>query len=455
MPTRALPNSPTPYPPGPRNAYPGQILFAMVRDPLGFLLQTARKYGDVSSFKPAGLRIYLLNHPDLLQQVLAAQSQNFIKDQGLQMTKVLLGQGLLTSEGDLHKRQRRLVQPAFHRQRVASYASVMVEKSLEAGGKWRDGRKVDIHGEMMRLALLIVDKTLFGVDLESKFTEVSGALDTALEVFKQRLMLPFAPLWQNLPLPSSFRLRRACRALHRLVMGMIAEHRKSGRDRGDLLSMLLLSEDPDGGGPMDDLQVRDEAITLLLAGHETTANALTYTWYLLSQNPEAEAELHAELKEVLGGRPPGLEDIPRLPYTEMVFSEALRLLPPAWALGYEALADTRIGDYVIPKNAIVLMSQYVMHRDPRWFPSPEKFMPERFTPEAKASRPRFAYFPFGGGPRQCIGEPFAWMEGILVLATLAQRWAPRAVPGYKLELFPSITLRPKRGMPMVLHQRSE
>ncbi len=453
MPTALSPTK-TAHPPGPRNRYPGQILLAMMNDTLNFFQQTARDYGDIASFKPAGFRIYLLNHPDLIQQVLSVQSQNFIKDQGLRMTKRLLGEGLLTSEGDLHKRQRRLVQPAFHRQRVASYGATMVEKSVEAAQKWRDGETLDINQEMMRLALMIVGKTLFGVDLESKSHEVGEALDAALGVFKQRLMLPFSPYYQYLPLPSSFRLRKACQTLHRLVTDMINEHRRGGRDTGDLMSMLLMSEDSEGGGTMGDAQVRDEAVTLLLAGHETTANALTYCWYLLSQNPEAEAKLHAELDAALGNRPPSMEDLPKLPYTEMVFSEALRLLPPAWALGYEAVVDAEVGGYVLPKRSIVLMSQYVMHRDPRYWKDPDQFIPERFTPEEKAKRPRFAYFPFGGGPRQCIGEPFAWMEGVLVLATLARHWAPRLVPGYKLELFPSITMRPKNGMPMVLHHRN-
>ncbi len=242
--------------------------------------------------------------------------------------------------------------------------------------------------------------------------------------------------------------------MDKTVFRIIDQHRQRGTDNGDLLSMMLFSEDGEhGGSRMTDAQVRDEAMTLLLAGHETVGNALTWTWYLLSQNPEAEAKLHEELDRVLGGRAPRMEDIPQLRYTEKVFSESMRLLPPAWALGYQAIHATKIGGYDIPKGSIVNMVQYLMHRDPRYWENPEKFDPERFTAEAKTTRPRFTYFPFGGGPRQCIGEPFAWMEGVLVLAALAQRWAPRTVANFKLELFPSITLRPRNGMPMVLKER--
>jgi cytochrome P450 len=440
------------FPPGPKARYPGQLLFAMSKDIIGFLKKTAADYGDISTFTIGLQRMYMLNHPDHIQQVLAVQPQKVMKDRALQMAKTILGEGLLTSEGELHKRQRRLVQPAFHRQRVASYAAVMVEKAVAAGQKWKDGETRDVNKDMMDLALLIVGKTLFGADLESYAQEIADALNTTLEVFQKRMMFP-TPLWQKLPLPSTFRMNRARRNVDRLIGQMIAEHRKGGKDTGDLLSMLLMSEDSDGSGHMSDLQVRDEAATLLLAGHETTANALTYTWYLLSQNPEAEAKLHAELDNVLKGRPPVFEDIPNLPYTEKVFSESMRLLPPAWALGYESTAEVEVGDYVIPKGSVIFMSQYVMHHHPRYWDKPDQFIPERFTPEAKSSRPRFAYFPFGGGPRQCIGEPFAWMEGVLALATLAQDWAPKLVPGYKLELFPSITMRPKNGMPMTLHKR--
>ena len=435
--------------------YPGQFMVAMSKDALGFLTRAARTYGDVCCFKTGPWRAYLISHPDLIQEFFG-QPQNFQKEPALQITKTVLGEGLLTSEGEYHKRQRRMIQPAFHRQRIASYAAIMVEKASAAGQRWKEGQTLDVNGEMMHLALSIVGQSLFGVQLDGNAETIDQALGTALGVFKDWMFRPFPTFWTKLPFPKTLRVRKARQSLDQTVYGMIARHRERSADNGDILSMMLLSEDTEnGGGRMTDGQVRDEAMTLLLAGHETVGNALTYAWYLLSQNPEAEERLHAELDSVLGDRNPVLDDFPRLAYTEMVFAETMRLLPPAWALGYQAIRDTKIGGYDIPKGSAVNVVQFVMHRDPRYWPEPEKFIPERFTPQAKAGRPRFAYFPFGGGPRQCIGESFAWMEGVLVLATLARQWAPRPVAGYKLELFPSITLRPKNGMPMTLHRRRE
>ncbi len=438
-------------PPMIRQRYPGEFFLGFSRDALGLLVKAARDHGDACCFRVGPYRAYLLNHPDLVQDFFS-QLQNFQKEPALQITRTVLGDGLLTSEGDYHKKQRQLIQPAFHRQRIASYASIMVEKALALSQKWREGQTLDINEEMMHLALSIVGKSLFGVNLEEEAAEIDEALGTAMAVFKEWMYRPFPTFWAQWPFPKTLRVRKARKSLDSKIFGMIARHRQRGVDNGDLLSMMLFTED--AGGPMTDEQVRDEAMTLLLAGHETVGNALTYTWYLLSQNPEAEARLHTELDSVLGGRSPTLEDVPKLPYTEMVFAESMRLLPPAWALGYLALRDVRIGGYDIPKGAVVNVVQYLLHRDPRFWEEPEKFKPERFSPEAKAGRPRFAYFPFGGGSRQCIGESFAWMEGVLALATLARHWAPRPVAGYKLELFPSITMRPKHGMPMVLHRCS-
>ncbi len=441
-------------PPIIRARYPFEFFFQFSNDALGFLARAARTHGDICCFKVGPWRAYLLNHPDLIQEVLSVQPQNFQKEPALQITRTILGEGLLTSEGNLHKRQRRLIQPAFHRQRVASYAEIMVEKAQGLTREWKDGQTLDINEEMMHIALAIVGKALCGVNLEEEAAEIDQALGTAMRAFKDWMYRPFPTFWPKLPLPKTLKVRKARRQLDQTVFRIIEQHRQRGTDNGDLLSMMLFSEESsEGGTRMTDAQVRDEAMTLLLAGHETVGNALTWTWYLLSQNPQAEAKLHEELGRVLGGRASRMEDIPQLRYTEMVFSESMRLLPPAWALGYQAIRATKIGGYDIPKGSVVNMVQYLMHRDPRYWEDPEKFNPERFTPEAKAARPRFTYFPFGGGPRQCIGEPFAWMEGVLVLATLAQRWVPRPVPGYKLELFPSITLRPRNGMPMVLKER--
>jgi cytochrome P450 len=268
------------------------------------------------------------------------------------------------------------------------------------------------------------------------------------------LMYPFAELLENLPLPQIRRYHRMHARLDATVYRFIEERRRSGEDRGDLLSMLLMAQDDeDGTGGMSDRQVRDEALTLFLAGHETTANALSWTWYMLSQHPAVEDKLHAELQHTLRGRPPSFEDIPNLPYTEMVIAESIRLYPPAWAIGRRALANQPLGKYVVPANAIVLISPFVTHRDARYFPDPLRFDPERWTSEAKESRPQFAYIPFGGGPRRCIGEGFAWAEGILILATLASQWKARLVEGRNVEPKALITLRPKHGMPMAIERR--
>ena len=437
-------------PPVIRQRFPGEFFLGFSRDPIALLSQAVQKYGDACCFKVGPYRAYVFNHPDLVQDFFG-QLQNFQKEPALQITKTVLGEGLLTSEGDYHKKQRQLIQPAFHRQRIASYASIMVEKALAMSQSWKEGRTLDLNEEMMRLALSIVGKSLFGVSLEEEAKEIDRALGTAMAVFKEWMYRPFPTFWAKFPFPKTLRVRKARRVLDGKIYGMIARHRERGTDNGDLLSMMLFSQDAEGRG-MTEAQVRDEAMTLLLAGHETVGNALTYAWYLLSENPGAAEKLRRELDSVLGGRVPGLEDVPRLKYTEMVFAESMRLLPPAWALGYQALCDTKVGPYDVPKGSVLNVVQYLMHRDARFWEEPEKFRPERFTPEAKAARPRFAYFPFGGGSRQCIGEAFAWMEGTLALASLAKDWAPQTAEGYRLELFPSITMRPKHGMPMVLRR---
>jgi cytochrome P450 len=418
-----------------------------------FLQDLMREHGDIVFFRLGPQPAYFLNHPDHIKEVLVTGNSSFIKGRALQRSKKLLGEGLLTSEDPLHRRQRRLAQPAFHRQRIASYASTMVTYAERTASHWQHGETLDISQEMTRLTLAIVGKTLFDADVESEAVEIGKALTTIIELFNM-LLLPFSELLERLPLPHVRRFERAKARLDQTIYRLIEERRQSRSDRGDLLSMLLLAQDDEGdGGGMSDQQVRDEAMTIFLAGHETTANALTWTWYLLSQNPEAEAQLHAELDRVLGDRSPTFDDVPHLPYTEMVLSEAMRLYPPAWAIGRLAIQEHPIGDYVIPKGSLVLLSQYVTHRDPRFFPNPERFDPMRWTPEAKASRPQYAYFPFGGGPRRCIGEGFAWMEGVLVIAALARQWRMRLAPGAKIAIQPVITLRPKSGVQMIVDGR--
>jgi cytochrome P450 len=429
-------------------------LLAFRRDPLRFLTRLAREHGDIVQFRMGPQRALLLNHPDLIRDALVTRGDHFHKGRALQRSKRLLGEGLLTSEGEYHRRQRRLAQPAFHRKRVESYGAVMVEYAARNSARWRDGETLDIAHEMTRLTLSIVGKTLFDTDVEAEADEIGLALTEMLELF-QMLLLPYSEYLERLPLPANRRFARGRAKLDSVIYRIIDERRASGADRGDLLSMLLLAQDEEGAtGGMSDEQLRDEALTIFLAGHETTANALAWTWYLLAQNPEAEAKLHAELDAVLdGARLPTVEDLPRLRYTEMILAESMRLYPPAWVVGRLVVRDYAIGDYVAQRGTLVLTSQYVMHRDPRFFPDPLRFDPQRWTAEAKEARPQYSYFPFGGGARRCIGEGFAWMEGTLLVAAIARRWRMRLVHGHAVVEHPRMTLRPKHGIRMTLEDR--
>lgn len=441
-----------PAPPGPRSRLAVRGLLRFRRDPTGFLTGLARQYGDVAGFRLGRRRLYLLSHPDLVREVLVARHRDFIKSYALQRSRVLLGEGLLTSEGEFHLRQRRLSQPVFHRERIEGYGRVMAEYAQRAAARWRDGARVDVAAEMARLTLAIVGRTLFDADVEDEADELGLALTDAMLLF-DRLTIPFSEWLDRLPLPGTRRFFRARERLDATMYRFIDEHRRGG-DRGDLLSMLMHARDEEGdGGRMTDRQLRDEALTLFLAGHETTANALTWTWYLLSQHPHVEERLHAELDALPGGRAPGPDDLPRLVYTRGVLAESMRLFPPAWVIGRQPLVDVEIGGYRIPAGTIVMMSPWVVQRDARFWPDPLRFDPGRWTPGAEAARHRFAYFPFGAGPRKCIGEGFAWMEGVLVLATLAQHWRARLVPGHPVETQPLITLRPRHGMRMTLERR--
>jgi cytochrome P450 len=438
-----------------RPRYPGEFLLALRRDRLAFLSRLAREHGDVVRFGLGSERMVLMSHPDLVRDVLVAKGRNFRKGRGLERARLLLGEGLLTSEGELHLRQRRLAQPAFHRSRVAAYGAVMGEYARRAGDRWRDGATLDVHEEMMRLTLAVVGKTLFDADVEGEAAEIGDALAQVFHAFNFAFFLPMGELIERLPFGPPRRFRQARDRLDATIYRIIAERRASGADRGDLLSMLILAQDTEGdGGGMSDRQLRDEAMTLFLAGHETTANALTWTWLLLSRNPDAERRLHSEVDAVLGDREASAADVELLPYTRQVLAESMRLYPPAWIVGRRAIDACEIGGHEVPARAIVLLSQYLVHRDARWFPDPERFDPDRWTPERQSDRPKLAYFPFGAGTRVCIGEQFAWMEGVLVLATLARRWTLRLVPGHPVEVEPIITLRPKHGMRMTLKRRS-
>ena len=443
----------------PQKTYKGSTLRTLLmirRDRLSFLQKLKRDYGDVVRFNIGTQAVWLLTDPEHIRDVLVVNQKKFIKGRGIQMMKQLLGEGLLTSEGETHLRQRRLVQPAFHRQRVATYATTMTDYARKMREAWANvpaHQPIEMSQEMMRLTLAIAGKTLFDAEVEEDASEVGQAL-TEMMKLAERIPNPLASILARLPLPSNRRFDKARQMLDDVIYGIIRERRASKVDRGDFLSMLLMAQDEEGGtGGMTDQQVRDEALTIFLAGHETTATGLTWTWYLLSQNPEAEAKLHAEIDAVLEGRLPTFEDLPKLRYAEMVFAESMRLYPPVWIIGRRALTDHEIDGHQIKAGDLILLNQYLVHHDERWFPTPDKFDPERWTPELKEARPKFSYFPFGGGTRTCIGEAFAWMEAALVIATLAQQWKPRLAAGHPVEMQPLITLRPKHGMKMTLEKR--
>jgi cytochrome P450 len=440
-------------PPGPKRKPLLGNLLDFRRNPPDFLLNAANQHGEVVYIKLGPQDVFLVNSPDLIKDVLVTNHKNFIKSRGLQMAKRFLGEGMLTSEGEFHRRQRRLAQPAFHRQRIANYADAMVTYGVKLRDRWDDGETLDVSQEMMRVTLSIVGKTLFDAEVASEASEIGDALTAILKMF-ERITNPFAAIIARLPLPSNARMEKARQRLDETIYRIINERRKSNVDRGDLLSMLLIAQDEEGDGSgMTDKQVRDESLTLFLAGHETTANALTWTWFLLSQNAEVEAKFHEEIDTLLGARLPTFEDVAKLRYTEKVFAESMRLYPPAWTLGRQVLNDYQLGPYIIPKGAIILMSPYVMHHTARYYPEPFRFDPERWTEEAREARPKFSYFPFGGGPRVCIGEQFAWMEGVLLLATIAQHWRMRLAESQVVKPQAMVTLRPKYGMRMTLERR--
>jgi len=397
-----------------------------------YLLKT---YGKIAHYRFMGTPIVFLNDPHYIQQVLVTDAQHFVKERTVRRMKVLIGEGLITSEDPVHKRQRRIAAPAFHRQRIAAYGNQIVAIAQSHRDQWQPGQRIDISAASMALSLEIVARTLFDTDVTPDIRAINDEVNTIMGLYNFIVAFPRIESFLHLPIPGIVKFRKSKARLDAVVDRLIAEHRRSAVDKGDLLSMLLRStyettdtETAAGKQPerMSDDQVRDEVLTIFLAGYETVANALTWTWYLLSQHPEVEAKLHAELDSVLGTgkqqRLPTLADYPNLRYTEQVFAESMRLYPPAWAMGRMSTREIHLGPYNIPAGAHVFFSQYIMSRTPEYFPDPLRFDPERFTPEAKAARPKFTYFPFGGGSRQCIGESFAWMEGVFSIATIAQRW---------------------------------
>jgi cytochrome P450 len=415
-------------------------------NPITLFAHLARTYGDIAHYKIGRHHIVFLNHPDYIREVLVVQNDNFIKERTVQRTKMLLGEGMITSEGARHRAQRQTAQPAFYRQRIVEYGGIMVEEASRVRDSWRAGEQRDIAVDMMHLTLNVVARTLFASDLREEAYELAAAINRIMGLYNFLVMLPAAEWLVHLRPPGLAAFLRARNRIDAVVYRMIDAHRQSRRDHGSLLDLML--EASPGSDRESRESLRDQVITIFLAGYETVANALSWTWYLLSQNPDCELKFHNEIESVLQGRLPVAEDVPRLCYTENVMAESLRLYPPAWAMGRYARGDFALGDFFLPARTTVLISQFITHRDPRYFPDPLRFDPERFSADAKAQRTKFTYFPFGAGARQCIGESFAWMEGTLILATLAQRWKLRLVPGHKVEPQPLITLRPKYGMLM-------
>jgi cytochrome P450 len=425
---------------------------AFRRDALGYLAAAAREHGDVVHFRLGPRRLFLLTHPEQVKDVLVTHHGRFT-GLAFEAGKRIIGEGLLSAQGEAHRRQRRLVQPAFHRERLAAYGETMAAHARRWCERRRDGEVVAIREEMMQLTLGVIGETMFGTAELAAADDVRELIDAALALFGP-VTFAFAALVERLPIPASRRFVRARARLDARVYALLRERRAGPVDRGDLLSMLLLAQDAEGDGAgLTDRQVRDEVVTIFLAGHETTASALTWSWALLAQHPDAEARLHAELDAVLGGRTPTAADLPRLPYTAGVFAETLRLYPTVSMVFRRALEPHPVGAYVVPAGGIVVLSQFVTHRDARFFPDPEAFEPDRWRPEARAGRPRHAYFPFGGGPRVCIGEGFAAMEGALVLAAIAQRWRPVLVDAAPPALDPRFQTRPSDALRMRLVRR--
>jgi len=422
------------------------------RDQLGFYEACSREYGDVVETKMGPFRIFLIFHPDAIEELLVTRNRDFIKSPGVRMLRPLLGDGLLLSEGETWLRQRRLMQPAFHRQRVAGYGEIMSVFAERHVAGWKPGATIDVHAEMMALTQAIVAKTLFDADVSGDAQDATQAAKVLAEDFGARLRsFRLLPYW--VPTPRNLRSRRAIGGLYRVVDRIIAERVASDEDRGDLLSMLVQAQDADDGTRMTPRQVRDEVMTIYMAGHETTAVALSWAWYSLAQHREADARLAEEIRDVLDGRRPTVADLPRLKYAEAVMMESMRLYPPAYGLGRQATVASQIAGHPIASGDIFIAPTWVVQRDRRWFEEPEAFRPERWAKDLAQRLPRFAYFPFGGGPRQCIGNSFALMEGILILATITQRFRLSLVPGQRITPTPYVTLRPEPGIRVRLAAR--
>jgi cytochrome P450 len=424
------------------------------RDRFGLAVSIGKEERDLVSMRMGFFSILMASSGKMAHEILVEKADAFVKSRGLSVfARPLLGDGLLTSEHDVHKRQRRMMAPVFAHKRIASYGDVMVEKTLAAAARLEDGREIDLADEMMRLTLEIVGKALFDAELAGDASAVGEALTFSMRQMMDG-MVRLVPTPPVVPTPGNLRLRHAVKRLDEIVYGMIRERRASGVDHGDMLGMLLATRDADDGTGLTDREVRDQAMTILLAGHETTANALAWTFYLLGQNPEIREKVELEVDTVLEGRAATMADLPKLPYALQVVKEAMRLYPPAYMIGRRATRELTIGESRVPKNQVVIVNVIGIHRRPEAFPDPERFDPDRFTPEREKALPPHAYIPFGAGPRICIGNHFALMEGQLVLATLAQKLRFELLSKAPVETDPLVTLRPKGGLPVRVVSRN-
>ena len=416
------------FPPGPKSKLPLAGL-ALRRDPLEYLSSLAARYGDIVHFRVGTQDFFLLNHPDHIRDVLVTNQNNFARRIFLQRAKRMLGEGLLTSEGEHYRRHRQLIQPEFHRQQIPKHARMIVQSGEEFIAHWKDGQKRDVLADMRSLSLAATYGTLFGGDVEWGGCGIREQLTTAIqELYRFNGRQSWKTLIsRKLGLVDPNRFQHACEKLDAAIYRLISERRERGIEKGDILSTLMSGRNE--AESMSDREVRDEVATLIEAGHITLSSVLTWVWFLLAANSTAEEKLHAEVDEVLSGRPPVFEDLPRLPYTNMVLLESMRLYSPVWVMTRRALHDYEVGGYILPAGSILLMSQHVMHRDRRYYAQPDRFDPERWSLETNGNRPQFSYFPFGGGPRRCIGEGLSMLEGVLLLATMASKWRLRPVMG--------------------------
>ncbi|MGF7237121.1 MAG: cytochrome P450 [Frankia sp.] len=454
--------------PGPAGGPIGAIRLLRA-DPLAGLTRLRREFGPIVRLSSRPVSAFLVADPAAIADGLVGSNRTHAKgavrrgfgssETVVQPLTMLLGQGLLTSAGEVHRRQRRLMQPLFHRQRIEGYGDTFARIADDTAATWRDGQRLDVHAEMTEMTLAIVARTLFGVDLDSEIVAVvRTAIDENMPA-AGRARLPGFETFERLPLPAPRRRRAARESLDRVVYDLIEARRAAGAGGDDLLSLLLSTRDADTGAGMADEEVRDEALTIMLAGHETTANALSWTFHLLGGDPEVAARMHAELDTVLAARTPTMDDLPRLPYTDAVFRESMRLYPPVWAMGRHLTEEREVGGFLLPAGSTLLFSQWVVHRDERWWPNPDRFDPTRWlgatigVGAAPPDQPRYSYFPFGGGPRQCIGNTFAHAEGVLALAAISRRWLFAPVAGVEIVPQPLVTLRPRDGLPMTAHRR--